>query len=285
MTPGSEIRTETHARAILKLAAGDPPSTWRAAFQREVKAAHPDQGGDSERVRLVIEAYRYLKTQDLSGSKGSSGREPPPRPKPQPRPSQARSQDAKPQPRAGRPEPPPRPRPEVKPEPPPEPPPPSAKPKADPPIRISIVEAFRGTDRLVRLTAGKKFKVRLPAGLQTGDVVRFGSEGQHRLTIAVEAMEKAELKGADLWLTVGVSAEFLKEGGRVEIDTPLGGRKFWVSRTSAARGVYRAPGEGLPARSGRDKGHLFMRFELDVSLNRSPSKSLLARFAAVWAAE
>lgn len=265
MTSGAEIRTEFEARAILKLAADAPPSTWRAAFQREAKAAHPDQGGDSERMRLVIEAYNFLKTRDLSP------RSAPPPPRPQPRP----------EPRAARPEPQPPPRPEVRPEPPPEP----AAPRPDPPIRISIVEAFRGAERLVRLRDGKKFKVRLPSGLQTGDVVRFGEAGEHRRTILVEALAKAELKGADLWLSVAVSAEFLKEGGRIELDTPLGLRKFWVSRTSAARGLYRVPHEGLPARGGRERGHLFMTFEHDPSLNQSPAKSLLAKFASVWAAE
>ncbi len=147
------------------------------------------------------------------------------------------------------------------------------------------MEAFRGAERLVRLKSGQTFKVRLPAGLQTGDVVRFGDEGEHRLTIAVEGLERVELKGADLWLVVGVSHEFLKEGGRVEIDTPLGPRQFWVSRTSAARGLYRAPGEGLPARSGRERGHLFLKFEANDSLNERPAKSLLARFARAWAAE
>jgi curved DNA-binding protein len=271
MTSGAEVRTEYEARAILKLAADAPPSTWRAAFQREAKAAHPDQGGDSERIRLVIEAYNFLKTRDLSARSS-----PPPRPAPSPRP----------QPRAARPEPPPEPRPEARPEPAPESPsagPP--RPRPDPAFRITIVEAFRGAERMVRLRDGKRFKVRLPSGLQTGDVVRFGEAGEHRLTIQVEAMPKAELKGADLWLGVGVSAEFLKEGGRIELDTPLGSRKFWVSRTSAARGLYRVPHEGLPARSGREKGHLYMRFELDLSLGQSPSKSLLARFASVWAAE
>jgi curved DNA-binding protein len=259
MSPGAEIRTERQARATLKLGPNDPPSTWRAAFQREAKAAHPDQGGDSERVRLVIDAYNFLKAQYAPKDAAPAG----------PR--------ARPQPRAARPPP----EPKATPEPPPEP----AAPQPDPSIRISIVEAFRGTERVVRLHTGKAFKVRLPCGLQTGDVVRFGEAGEHRLTIAVEPMPRAELKGADLWLTVGASAEFLKEGGRIELDTPLGPRKFWVSRTSAARGLYRVPGEGLPARSGRDKGHLFMKFEPDASLNQSPAKSLLARFAQVWAAE
>ena len=78
MSPGAEIRSEFQARAILKLAADAPSSTWRAAFQREAKAAHPDRGGDSERMRLVIEAYRFLKTMGVSGHA--------PRPEPRPRP-------------------------------------------------------------------------------------------------------------------------------------------------------------------------------------------------------
>ena len=51
MSSGADIRSEQQARAILKLAAGDPPSTWRAAFQRQAKASHPDQGGDAEREK------------------------------------------------------------------------------------------------------------------------------------------------------------------------------------------------------------------------------------------
>jgi curved DNA-binding protein len=267
MSPGAEIRTEYQARFILKLAPDAPPSAWRAAFQREAKAAHPDRGGDSERMRLVIEAYRFLKTADAGGAQ--------PRPEPQSR----RTQPPRPEPRADRPKPPPESQAQTGP--PPEP----AAPEPTPPLKISIVEAFRGAERLVRLRSGQKFRVRLPTGLQSGDSVRFGAEGEHRLTIEVENLPRAELKGADLWLTVGVSREFLKEGGRVELDTPLGPRKFWVSRTSAARGLYRAPGEGLPARGGRERGHLFLRFEADDSLDERPAKSLLARFVAVWAAE
>jgi curved DNA-binding protein len=273
MTSGGDIRSERHARAILKLAESDPPSVWRAAFQREVKAAHPDRGGDSERVRLVIEAYRFLKTVEPA----------PPRRGPAPE----RPQAARPGPRAARSEPPPKP--QARSEPPPrsqarpESPPPEPEPPREQRIAISIIEAFRGGETLVRLGPGKRFRVRLPAGLQTGDVVRFGADGQHRLAITVEPLPRAELKGADLWLTVQVSREFLKEGGRIELDTPLGPRKFWVSRTSAARGVYRAPGEGLPARPSRAKGCLFMRFELDETLGQSPAKSLLAKFAAAWA--
>jgi len=256
MSPGDDIRSEPQARAILKLAADAAPSTWRAAFQREVKAAHPDRGGDPERFRLVIAAYEFLKRVDVAPRR-------PVRPPPRSRPAAATAKA----------EPAPRPQPQ---------PAPDSGPPPEPFLRLSIVEAFHGCDKTLRGGADKQFKVRLPGGLQTGDVVRFGAAGEHRASIAVEPIAGAELKGADLWLTVAVSAEFLKEGGRMEVDTPLGPRKFWVSRTSASRGLYRAPGEGLPARATRPKGHLYLKFELDVTLSQSSAKSLLARFAAMW---
>jgi curved DNA-binding protein len=266
-----EIQSEDHARAVLGLAADAAPSTWRAAFQREVKAAHPDRGGDPERVRLVIEAYRFLKLEEAApGARANpSSANRTARPRPAPRPHTPRA--------------------EAKAQPPPEP---EAEPETqvDPPwkgrtpgFRISIVEAFKGCEKMVRIKAGKKFKVRLPGGLQSGDTVRFGQDGEHQLVIEVIPHPGAELRGADLWLQVSVNAEFLREGGRMEVETPFGQRQFWVSRTSAARGVFRSPGDGLPAQGSRARGHLYLKFEPDTDLDQKPSSSLLRRFAAAWA--
>lgn len=250
MSSGADIRSEQQARAILKLAASDPPSTWRAAFQRAAKAAHPDQGGDAEHMRLVIESYRFLTRVERKPTGRTTSR------------PDWWSERAKP---AAAPE--------------------ASTEQHDGPISISITEAFRGTERTLRLASGRQVKLRLPAGLQTGDVLRFGEEGEHRLTVEVAARPGVQLKGADLWLTVAVSAEFLKVGGRMEVETPLGPRRFWVSRTSADRGLFRAPGEGLPARSNRPRGHLYLAFKLDETLTANPVQALLARFASVWAAQ
>ena len=267
MTPGDDIRTELAARAILRLAADAPPSALRAAFQREVKAAHPDRGGDTDRVRQVIEAYRFLKSLDAAVRRVQ---------RPGPRPT-------RPGPRTHAADPPPPPEPPASP--PPEPEVHTVDTAAPHPPRfpISIVEAFHGCDKPLRIAQGRRFKVRLPPGLRSGDVVRFGDAGEHSLVIEVTAQPGVALKGADLWLTVAVSPEFVREGGRMEVDTPFGHRRFWVSRTSAARGLYRVPGEGLPAGGDRPKGHLYLKFELDERLGERPAKSLLARFAAAWA--
>jgi len=166
-----EVQTEEQARAILGLAAEAPPSTWRAAFQREVKAAHPDRGGDHDRVRLVIEAYRYLKLEELKPRRAAS-------------PSFKTARPAEPRPR---PRPAAKPAPEAKVE--PEPEAAAAEPGASgyrPVFPISIVEAFRGGEKMMKVKDRRRFRVRLPAGLQTGDVVRFGARGEHYITIRVE---------------------------------------------------------------------------------------------------
>ena len=53
----------TAALALLGLLEGADGEALKAAFRQAVKAARPDQaGGDAERFRQVIEAYRLLQT-------------------------------------------------------------------------------------------------------------------------------------------------------------------------------------------------------------------------------
>jgi curved DNA-binding protein len=68
-----------HALAILRVSEDATPQAIKAAFRTEVKAARPDrEGGDAERFRLVIEAYRLLQAQNLTRAPR------PERPKPEP---------------------------------------------------------------------------------------------------------------------------------------------------------------------------------------------------------
>ena len=68
-----------NARQILAVDPGAGAEALRLAFRRAVKAAHPDRpGGDSERLRRVIEAYQILRLSSVA-------HEPPPRPAAPPR--------------------------------------------------------------------------------------------------------------------------------------------------------------------------------------------------------
>lgn len=162
-----------------------------------------------------------------------------------------------------------------------QPEPPQARPAPSPALRISVAEAFLGAAKTVRLPDGREGKAKLPPGLRSGDFVGFGP---HSIAVSIAPEPGAEVLGDDLWLTVPVSEAFLKSGGRLEVSTPFGRRSLWISRSSAARGLFRAPGEGLPATDTRPRGHLYLRLNADAALADTPAKSLLRRFAASWAA-
>ncbi len=165
-----------------------------------------------------------------------------------------------------------------------EPPPPQADKAQYPVLRISVAEAFLGVTKTVRLAGGRQGKVKLPPGLRSGDIARFAAGGEERITVSIAPEPGVEVHGDDLWLTVPVNEAFLKAGGRLEVTTPFGRRSLWISRSSASRGLFRAPGEGLPATETRPRGHLYLRLQHDPGLADTPAKSLLRRFAASWAA-
>jgi curved DNA-binding protein len=256
----AEVKTVEEARAVLGLEADATAEAIRAAFHCAVKTAHPDRGGDPAHFRQVLEAYRLLIA--LADAKTA------------PRAAHsARSTRAAAEPPA--PEPPVEPQPESH----------AERPRPEPRVvRISVAEAFAGANKSIRLAGGRRGRIKLPPGLRSGDIVRFGPDGEGRLVVSITPEPNLEVRGDDLWMTVPVGRTFLKEGGRLEVVTPRGPRAVWISRTSAARGLFRTPGEGLPGNEAHARGHLYLRLTLDKALSDSPAKSLLRRFAAAWAA-
>lgn len=157
----------------------------------------------------------------------------------------------------------------------------SAAPIADRVIlEIDLVTAVGGGSEELAID-GRRLRLKLPAGLREGDKVRVEGvtfEVRHR------SQDGAVVRGDDLWLTGKVDPRVLSEGGRVEVETPLGPRLAWISTKAAARGLARLPGQGLPARAAHKAGDLFLRLEAAEAGGESPARSLLKRFAAAWAA-
>ena len=254
----ADITTISIAYACLGVAEGAAPEVVLAAFRRAVKAHHPDQGGDPVKFRRVLEAYRLLKTMPQAepatitrdGRTFRSSFQPPPAPPPQAQP---------------------------------QPPPPPPSDAADTVLRITVGEAFLGGAKLVRMRDGSRSQIKLPPGLRSGDQVRMRDGATLAVLISVEPF--AEVRGDDLWLTASVSPDFMAAGGRLEVVTPFGRKRLWVSRSSCARGLFRAPGEGMPASRTHPRGHLYVQMKVDTSPPQSESESMLDRFTQTWVAE
>ncbi|HEY8617162.1 DnaJ domain-containing protein [Phenylobacterium sp.] len=159
--------------------------------------------------------------------------------------------------------------------------PPARREAAPPELSIGPLVALAGGSVEQRLADGRVVRIRLPAGLRTGDTVRAGDT---ELPVVVRGEGDMLVRGDDLWLTVSVAPRILADGGRVALETPLGRRVVWITRKAAERGLVRLPGQGLPARGSHAQGHLFLRLTRQKSSTDSAARSLLRRFAAAWAA-
>jgi len=157
------------------------------------------------------------------------------------------------------------------------------------PVQISAVQALQGGAVSVRLPDGRMGRLKLPAGLRTGDKVRLKTAAGPLIFTVRISVGPLEVRGDHLWLTVTVAQGVLSQGGRIEIDGAAGRKLVWISPQAAQRRLTRLVGQGLPARGPHAQGHLFLRLEPSLAQAETAgaetgARSLLRRFAAAWAA-
>ncbi len=167
-----------------------------------------------------------------------------------------------------------------------------ARPSAIPPapqsfaLKVTVREALLGGRRKVTVAGGRALSVRLPKGLRPGDALRLKGMGDAGADIvacvSIESQAGVSVRGDDLWLEVTATAEQLKAGARLEVDTPRGRRALKAPEGAAEGRPIRLKGQGLPARGQRPAGDLILK--LTVKAAEPASKKLLRRFSARWAA-
>lgn len=159
--------------------------------------------------------------------------------------------------------------------------PPAPRPPEPAVLTIDPLVALRGGVAEHRLADGRRIRVRLPAGLRTGDTVRAGGAA---LKVVLRGTPEILVRGDDLWISAAVSPRMLAQGGRVALETPLGRRIVWLTSKAGERKLVRLVGQGLPARGPHRQGHLFLRLSPKAGQADSAARTLLRRFTAAWAA-
>jgi len=237
--------TAAEARRILGLEAGADAGAVGRAYRLAVKDAHPDHGGDAERLGRVLEAHKLLvklaKVRTVFAAARTTAAPPPP-PRPPPRILR---------------------------------------------LSIDLAEAIFGGQRPVEAAPGRRLQVRLPAGVRSGEQLRLKGAGDDGSDVLVRVDLRLEpgvsLKGQDIWLEVSAPARRLREGQKLEVDTPRGRRAFAAPKTIEEEALVRLKGEGLPARGRHPQGDLILRLKLAPE-PRPGARELLKRFSARWAA-
>ena len=201
----SGAMTAGQACELLGLPLGADADALGHAYRTAVKTAHPDRGGDAERLRQIIEAHRLLKALVEARMTFAPAQRPTARP--------AHQSFA---------------------------------------LKITVREALAGGRRRVTVAGGRTLNVRLPKGLRAGDALRLKGMGDAGVDIVACVSIRTEggmsVRGDDLWLEVTASADQLKTGARLEIDTPRGRRALKAPEGAAEGRVGHA---GCRSRAGR----------------------------------
>ncbi len=154
-------------------------------------------------------------------------------------------------------------------------------------LQISVVEALFGGDR--RLTVGgREVGVKLPAGLRAGEQLRLTAAGDRGADVLLQIGAPIEpglwVRGHDLWLDLPTPPERLRQGERLEVDTPRGRRVFAIPRALPGGALVRLKGEGLPPRGRHPAGDLIVRLTVGEAVKTSAAAEKLKSFSARWAA-
>ena len=145
-------------------------------------------------------------------------------------------------------------------------------------LQVSVQEALFGAEREIETDQGRRLKVRLPAGLRSGECVRLaGADGGADLLLQVAIASEPGLttRGADILIEAEIDADDLQEGACIELDTPRGLRVFLAPPAAEDGGMVmvRFKGQGLPPRGEHPAGDMIL------SLTSRQSRGLFRRFS------
>lgn len=156
-------------------------------------------------------------------------------------------------------------------------------------VAVPFLTAATGGRQRVRLAGESDFEITVPAGVDSGEVLRLtglGLPGQHGgpagdalVEIAVEPHGRFRRDGLDLHLDLAVSLGEAVNGGAVAVPTLSGSVVMKVPAGSNSGTVLRLKGHGLPDRRSGGPGDQYVR--LTVVLPDPPNPEL-ARFLESW---
>jgi curved DNA-binding protein len=141
------------------------------------------------------------------------------------------------------------------------------------PVRLTLEEALRGTERTVQLEGGRSFTARIPPGATDGQRLRLrgkggpgangGPPGDLYLQIHLEPHPIFRVSGHDLDLEVPLAPWEAALGAQIEIPTMSGRVTMKVPAGSKAGQKLRLAGKGLP-KPGGGAGDLYAVLGIEV---------------------
>ncbi len=150
-------------------------------------------------------------------------------------------------------------------------------------LAVEFLDAVNGATRRLALPDGKHLDVRVPVGIEDGQVLRLKGQGDPGLNggpagdalIEIRVIPHAFFRrdGNDIRLEVPVTLTEAVLGGKITVPTPTGNVSVTVPRHSDTGAQLRLRGKGVPAHGGEPAGDAYVTLkvmlgEVDPALER-----------------
>lgn len=127
-------------------------------------------------------------------------------------------------------------------------------------LKISFDEAVHGTEKEVNVD-GKKQKIKIPAGVDTGSRIRFGD---YDVVFSVTPDSRFGREGYDIVSEEEVSFAKAALGGEINVVTIDGDIKIRIPSGTQPSTLIRLAGKGVKKLQGSDKGHHYVKIKVTV---------------------
>jgi DnaJ-class molecular chaperone len=133
-----------------------------------------------------------------------------------------------------------------------------SRPLEDPLYRMEVdfKDAVLGAEREIGLPSGKKLRVKIPAGVESGTKLRFA--GHANVELVVKPSPLFRRNGSDIEVDLPISIAEAVLGGEVKTPTIDGTILLKVPPLVSSGLRLRIPGKGVPALKGGKRGDQFV---------------------------
>src|SRR5258707_5472132 len=127
-------------------------------------------------------------------------------------------------------------------------------------LTITLPEAAKGTDKRVQLPTGREVDVKIPAGLNEGQVIRLkgqglagsgGRAGDLLITVSAAPHPLFARSRADLRLELPITLYEAVLGANVRVPTLDGAVELPIPPGTTSGRIFRLKGKGFPAKQGK----------------------------------
>lgn len=150
-------------------------------------------------------------------------------------------------------------------------------------ITVGFEESIRGSTRRLRLNDGRTVDIKIPAGIQNGQIIRLAKQGgpgfggapkgDALVEVQVAPHPYYKREGNDIMLDLPISLNEAVLGGDIQVPTPSGKLTIRIPRNSSSGKRLRLKEKGVKRPDGT-AGHMYvtlivsMPHERDIELER-----------------